>query len=73
MWLIIDDQFIPGTSVVLLPSGTTLRAVTLTGVTRTAIPAGEHTVEVAFKCVAAGSSFSPSITLARSATVVVLG
>lgn len=59
VFLVVDDARVPGTVLDNVPSGTTLRGATLSGVTPAALAAGTHTAAIELGCLgqsAAGSS-----------------
>jgi hypothetical protein len=71
-WLEVDNTRVPGTFVAGTASGSTLRALTLTGVTTDALAAGPHTASFATECIGNTAS-GGSATLSSDVTYVVLG
>ena len=71
-WLTVDAVPVPGTVVNSVPSASTLRPLTLSGVTVTSLPSGEHTVRVAIDCI--GNAHSNVTSFGnQNAAAVVLG
>jgi hypothetical protein len=72
LWLTLDNVFVPGSLLSGNPTGTALRNVTLTGVTKDRITAGAHTLKAAAACVT-GTASTFTTSADKDATVVVLG
>jgi hypothetical protein len=72
LWLTLDNVFVPGSVLTGTTTGTVLRNVTLTGVTKDRITAGAHTLKAAAACTT-GTASGITTGADKDATVVVLG
>jgi hypothetical protein len=72
VWLTLDNVFVPGSLLSGTATGTVLRNVTLTGVTKDPVTAGAHSVKAAAACVT-GTASAFTTGGDKDATIVVLG